>query len=109
MTAFQGFPRGALAFYDGISARNTRDWFEKHRDQFESDVVGPARAFIETIGPELQNLSAGVQFSPNHTGRGSFKKIHTDQRFQKGRDPFKTCSYSSRFFLTCSGSLSLRS
>jgi uncharacterized protein (TIGR02453 family) len=96
MLDFTGFPEAALAFYDGISAHNNREWFQKRRTDYMSHVVEPAQAFIRTIGPELQLLSAGVQFDPNHTGRGSFKKIHTDQRFQKGRDPFKT--YCQIFF-----------
>ncbi|MCB9546372.1 MAG: DUF2461 domain-containing protein [Myxococcales bacterium] len=87
---FTGFPADALAFYADIARHNDRDWFEANRERFMTQVVAPAQAFITTLGPRLAELSPGTGFDPNHTGRGSFKKIHTDQRFQQGREPFKT-------------------
>ncbi|MEZ4464256.1 MAG: DUF2461 domain-containing protein [bacterium] len=87
---FTGFSAAALQFYADIARNNDRAWFEAHRDTFMTQVVEPAQAFITTLGPRLAELSPGTGFDPNHTGRGSFKKIHTDQRFQQGREPFKT-------------------
>lgn len=90
MSAFTGFPPEALQFYADIAARQDRAWFDAHRAEYDRHVIEPAQAFINTLGPALQRVAPGVGYDPNHTGRGSFKKIHTDQRFQKGRDPFKT-------------------
>lgn len=87
---FRGFPEDALGFYADIARHNDRAWFEGQRERFMSQVVEPARAFILTLGPQLAQLSPGTGFDPDHNGRGSFKKIHTDQRFQQGREPFKT-------------------
>lgn len=88
--AFDGFPTAALDFYAGVAAHNEPAWFEAHRDAYEGAVIAPSQAFIEAMGPRLQALRPGVGFSPNHTGRGSFKKIHTDRRFNKDRPPYKT-------------------
>jgi uncharacterized protein (TIGR02453 family) len=90
MMAFTGFPVEALQFYADIAQHNDRAWFEAHRETYMTHVIEPAQAFINTLGEALQAVAPGVGYDPNHTGRGSFKKIHTDQRFQKGRDPFKT-------------------
>lgn len=90
MSTFQGFGQGALDFYADIAAHNDRAWFEGQRERFLRDVIEPARAFIGDLGPRLGALSPGTGFDPDHNGRGSFKKIHTDQRFQQGREPFKT-------------------
>lgn len=89
-TAFSGFPPEALEFYRNIAVQQDRAWFETHRADYMEHVIKPAQAFIEELGERLADLAPDIGFDPNHTGRGSFKKIHTDQRFQKGRPPFKT-------------------
>lgn len=94
--SFSGFPPEALRFYADIAAQNDRAWFEAHRDVYMQQVIEPAKAFITALGEALEGIAPGISYDPNHTGRGSFKKIHTDQRFQKGRDPFKT--YAQIFF-----------
>jgi uncharacterized protein (TIGR02453 family) len=87
---FEGFAPDTLAFYADITAHNDRAWFESQRDRFAQSVLAPSKAFITTLGPRLAQLSPHTGFDPDHNGRGSFKKIHTDQRFQQGREPFKT-------------------
>ncbi|MCA9546734.1 MAG: DUF2461 domain-containing protein [Myxococcales bacterium] len=88
--AFEGFPTAALDFYAGVAAHNDPVWFEAHREAYDGAVVAPSQAFIEALGQRLQALRPEVGYSPNHTGRGSFKKIHTDRRFNPDRPPFKT-------------------
>lgn len=87
---FSGFSRKTIQFYQQLAKNNRKDWFEEHRQTYEQEVIAPAKDFILTLGPKLQKLSKNVQFDPDPNGRGSFKKIHTDQRFIKDRDPFKT-------------------
>jgi uncharacterized protein (TIGR02453 family) len=86
---FSGFPKETLEFYKGVLKNNTREWFEAHRNDYMQNVIAPAQAFVSEVGPKLQKLSPGVQFSPDYTGKGSIKKIHTDTRFQKDREPLK--------------------
>jgi uncharacterized protein (TIGR02453 family) len=90
MNEFTGFPAEALGFYKDIEKHNETAWFEAHRGEFMEHVIAPAQAFITSLGERLQVLRPGLQFDTNHTGRGSFKKIHTDRRFNKDRPPFKT-------------------
>lgn len=93
MGGFGGFPREALTFYADVAAHNDaggKAWFEGQRERFMTQVVEPAQAFIVALGERLRQVRPGVGFDPDHTGRGSFKKIFTDQRFQKDRPPFKT-------------------
>ena len=88
--AFNGFSKETLKFYSDIAKNNNREWFEAHRSDYMNHVIAPAQAFIVAAGKELAKVSPGVNASPDHTGKGSFKKIHTDQRFSKDREPFKT-------------------
>lgn len=89
-TQFRGFPKAARTFYRNVARHQDRDWFDRHRDDYMSQVIEPAQSFIDTLGEHLAANHPGIGFDPNHTGRGSFKKIHTDQRFQRNRPPFKT-------------------
>jgi uncharacterized protein (TIGR02453 family) len=86
---FTGFPKEALQFYKDIGKNNNREWFEAHRGDFMEHVIGPAQAFVNELGPQLRKISPGVQFSPDHSGKGSIKKIHQDPRFVKDRAPYK--------------------
>src|SRR5687768_6534350 len=86
---FTGFPKVTIEFYKGVAKNNSREWFEKHRSEYMSDVIAPAQAFVNEAGLKLQKISPGVQFSQDYTGKGSIKKIHTDTRFQKDRAPLK--------------------
>ena len=87
---FTGFPKETIEFYKGVEKNNTREYFEKHRPEYIAHVIGPAQAFVSEMGPKLKQLSAGVAYSPDYTGKGSIKKIHTDSRFVKDRAPLKT-------------------
>ena len=87
---FSGFSKRTLTFLRQLKRHNDKQWFEEHRSDYERHFVAPAQAFVLAMGPRLVALSGGVGFDPNHTGRGSVKKIFTDQRFARNRPPFKT-------------------
>ena len=40
MTAFAGFAPEAFAWFSGLEADNTREWFTAHRDTYETAVRG---------------------------------------------------------------------
>ncbi len=90
MAAFKGFKPTTLEFYAELAHNNERDWFISQRARYLSEVIEPAQAFVEALGKRLQKRRPQLGFDINYIGRGSIKKIHTDQRFQKGRPPLKT-------------------
>jgi len=87
--AFDGFGDDAIAFYADVARNNTREWYQDNRDRFLRDVIEPSQAFIEALGARLQQWRPDLGFDVDPNGRGSFKKIHTDQRF-RDRPPLKT-------------------
>ncbi len=89
-TKFTGFPKQTIEFYQNIARNNNREWFEAHRADFLAYAIAPAQAFVNEVGPKLRLISPGVNFSPNHNGKGSIKKIHQDPRFVKDRAPYKS-------------------
>jgi uncharacterized protein (TIGR02453 family) len=86
---FNGFGKQTLKFLNALAKNNNRQWFEAHRADYEQHYVQPAQALVMELGPRLEKLSPGINYDPNHTGRGSIKKIFTDQRY-RDRKPYKT-------------------
>jgi uncharacterized protein (TIGR02453 family) len=86
---FNGFSKQTPTFLRQLASNNNREWFEAHRSDYEQHYVEPAQALVMALGPRLKKLSGGINFDPNHTGRGSIKKIFTDQRY-RDRPPYKT-------------------
>ncbi len=87
---FTGFPKQTIRFYRDIAKHNEREWFEAHRDDYMNHVIAPAQSFIVEMGKQITKLSPGLQASPDYNGKGSFKKIFTDVRYNKDRNPYKT-------------------
>jgi uncharacterized protein (TIGR02453 family) len=85
---FAGFPKGTLAFLDGLAAHNAKPWFDAHRAEYETFYVEPAKAFVNALGPKLRKLQPGLHFEPRVNG--SLFRINRDIRFAKDKSPYKT-------------------
>jgi uncharacterized protein (TIGR02453 family) len=86
---FTGFPDATLRFYADVAQNNTREWYADHRERYVTDVIAPAQAFIEALGARLREWRPEIGYDVDPNGKGSFKKLHTDQRF-RDRPPLKT-------------------
>lgn len=77
---FEGFGAGAVAWFEGIEADNSRARFAATKSTWEADVVGPLDALLE-------ELAAGTD--------GGVKRFrqHRDVRFSKDKAPYKTTTY----------------
>lgn len=84
---FAGFPRDALSFLRGLRENNTREWFQAHRDEYETLLLEPARDFVVAMGEELHAIGADVHADPRVTG--SIFRINRDTRFSKDKRPYK--------------------
>ena len=84
---FSGFPAETFKFLQGLSADNSKTWFDAHRDDYDNYYVTPARAFVAALGPRLQEISPDVQFAPKING--SIFRINRDIRFSKDKTPYK--------------------
>ncbi len=83
---FGGFSPRALHFLRDLADHNARDWFEAHRDQYETDLRGPLRDFVEEIDARLGAKVPEIAGDP----RRSIFRIHRDIRFSKDKSPYKT-------------------
>jgi uncharacterized protein (TIGR02453 family) len=83
---FGGFSPRALGFLRGLADHNARDWFEAHRDEYEGDLRGPLRDFVEEVDVRLATKVPEITGDP----RRSVFRIHRDIRFSKDKSPYKT-------------------
>ena len=83
---FRGFTPGALRFLRGLRRHNTRDWFERHRAEYEAEVRDPMRALVEEMDVRLARVAPELTGDP----RRSVFRIHRDVRFSSDKSPYKT-------------------
>ena len=84
---FTGFKPAAFEFLAGLSADNSRTYFEAHRATYESAVAGPARALVVDLCVELRSrISSGISADPR-VGKSLFR-INRDLRFSRDRTPY---------------------
>jgi uncharacterized protein (TIGR02453 family) len=87
-TAFAGFPREGLEFLEGLAKDNTREYFDIHRETYQSAVLQPAKDFVVALGEELQaRVSPGIRAEPRING--SILRINRDTRFTTDKRPYK--------------------
>jgi uncharacterized protein (TIGR02453 family) len=83
------FGSGLLPFLSDLSVHNDRDWFDRNRERYESEVREPALAFIMAMSPHVEKISPHLTARAKKVG-GSLMRIHRDVRFSKDKRPYKT-------------------
>jgi uncharacterized protein (TIGR02453 family) len=74
--AFGGWPDEALEFYEGLAADNTKTYWTKHKQTYDSCVLGPMTELVAELAPEF--------------GEGKIFRPYRDVRFSKDKTPYKT-------------------
>ncbi len=87
-TGFQGFPRQCVDFYSQLALNNNKPWFNEHKDDYEKNVMDPARAFVFELGALLAELSPKINADPRVDK--SIFRLYRDTRFSKDKTPYKT-------------------
>jgi uncharacterized protein (TIGR02453 family) len=82
---FAGFSESTIRFLTELSRNDDRAWFEAHREEYESAIVEPAKAFVLELGSRLRELDPKIQAIPRV--RGSIKAMERRASFRKTRTP----------------------
>lgn len=85
--AFNGFGDATFRFLKDLGRNNNKEWFQAHRSAYEEDLLEPALAFIEAIGPLIAKFSPTVHADPRIGG--AMMRINRDIRFSKDKRPYK--------------------
>jgi uncharacterized protein (TIGR02453 family) len=80
VSGFAGFPAETFAWFAGLEAENTRDWFAAHREVFDRDVHGAFEALLDELAEDVD-------------GAAKVFRQHRDLRFSPDKSPYKTRTY----------------
>jgi uncharacterized protein (TIGR02453 family) len=83
------FSQASFDFLTSLNANNNRDWFNRHKQEYEDAVRTPALDFIAAMAGDIEALSPHFLAVPRKVG-GSLMRVHRDVRFGKDKRPFKT-------------------
>jgi len=83
---FSAFPKEGLQFLQLLKRNNNREWFQKHKGNYEKHVKQPMAHLIEALHAEFQEFAPEMIASP----KVSAYRIHRDTRFSKDKSPYKT-------------------
>jgi uncharacterized protein (TIGR02453 family) len=83
------FSADLFRFLSELRAHNHRDWFQKNKERYETQVRDPFLRLIADLGPGLRKINPHIVADPSPT-RGSMMRIYRDIRFSKDKSPYKT-------------------
>src|SRR4030042_2947058 len=87
-SVFSGFNKETVKFFKSLSLNNDRDWFAKHRETYDRQVMEPAKAFVVAMGERLRRVVPGIVAVP--MVNKSIFRINRDTRFSLDPAPYKT-------------------
>ncbi len=87
---FTGFPQEGIQFLDDLATHNEHNWFEAHREVYQSALIEPAQAFVMALGTQLQTLLEDIHVDTRTNGAGVLMRMHRDTRFSTDKTPYKT-------------------
>src|ERR671931_497014 len=74
--AFSGWKVEALEFFEGLEAENTKVYWERNKQVYETLVRAPMEALLAELAPEF--------------GEGRIFRPYRDVRFSADKSPYKT-------------------
>ncbi len=84
--SFSGFPQTGLDFFKKLRKKNTREWFEAHKDDYLTQCRAPMEEFVVEVNQAL------AKFAPEHIAepKKAIYRIYRDTRFSANKTPYKT-------------------
>ncbi|HYM75870.1 MAG TPA: DUF2461 domain-containing protein [Candidatus Dormibacteraeota bacterium] len=83
------FTPDLFRFLTRLKRNNNRDWFQAHKEEFETVAREPAVRFITDFAQPLYEITPYLVADPRST-RGSLFRIYRDTRFSHDKKPYKT-------------------
>jgi uncharacterized protein (TIGR02453 family) len=83
------FSLKSLQFLEELREHNQREWFERNRARYETQLRDPFLNLIADLAAPLKRISPDFVADPRPTG-GSMMRIYRDIRFARDKRPYKT-------------------
>ncbi len=88
MNEFKGFSKKTIQFFKQLQKNNNRQWFEAHKNEYETNVKQPASEFVNSLGKALEEFVPAINAIPKVNQ--SLFRINRDTRFSQDKTPYKT-------------------
>ena len=85
-TAAPRFTTLTLRFLRALKRNNRRDWFNAHRDDYDTHVRQPMTVIVEQLAHDLRAFAPELIANP----KVSIYRIYRDTRFSENKTPYKT-------------------
>ena len=83
---FTGFPEEGIRFLQRLKRNNRREWFQKHKEEYEQVVKLPMQSLIVALQPRMATFAPEFEVNPSK----SLFRIYRDVRFSPDKTPYKT-------------------
>ncbi len=83
------FTPDTFEFLKRLKRNNNRDWFLRHKQEYEEHLRGPALRFLSDFVGPLYEITPHLVSDPR-SSRGSLFRIYRDTRFSHDKRPYKT-------------------
>ena len=80
------FTAETMRFLRALKRNNRREWFNAHRDDYETYVRQPMTAIVERLAVDLRAFAPELVVNP----KVSIYRIYRDTRFSDNKTPYKT-------------------
>jgi uncharacterized protein (TIGR02453 family) len=87
-SVFSGFTKETVRFFNGLRRNNTREWFGRNREMYETHVMAPAKLFVMAMGERLREIAPQIVAVPQVNK--SIFRLNRDTRFSQDLTPYKT-------------------
>jgi len=87
MTTFTGFDHEALAFLRDVHRHNSKEWFEGHRNIYESKLLGPFRSLVDSMGMPMRQIDEFIEIRPA-IGK-TISNLRRDTRFSHDKSLYR--------------------
>jgi uncharacterized protein (TIGR02453 family) len=83
------FGEELFLFLEELREHNSREWFQRNKQSYESAVRDPFIQFIADLAGPLKKINRYMVVDPRPAG-GSMMRIHRDIRFSRDKSLYKT-------------------
>ena len=85
---FRGYSPETLKFLKALESNNNKQWFEKHRVDYEKFVLEPTRKLVNDLGDFMLKIDPRFEITPaiNKT----ISRIYRDTRFSGDKSPYRS-------------------
>ena len=83
---FKGFTPKTFQFFSDLKMNNNKEWFDAHKQVYESELLNPLKAFFQTLYPVMCSIDAGFEMRPHR----AISRVYRDTRFSHNKEPYKT-------------------